>query len=90
MVWPSCECNLVVLVYLCILVLAADGKDCLVRMVMAVEWKDLWIICMAIAVWIRKSFSVRRKGICRQIARRRLVCGTGDCKWESYLGITMH
>ena len=54
------------------------------------EWKDLWIICMAIAVWIRKSFSVRRKGICRQIARRRLVCGTGDCKWESYLGITMH
>ena len=45
---------------------------------------------MAIAVWIRKSFSVRRKGICRQIARRRLVCGTGECKWKSYLGITMH
>ena len=36
--------------------IAADGKDCLVRMVMAVEWKDLWIICMAIAVWIRKSY----------------------------------
>ena len=39
MVWPSCECNLVVLVYLCILVLVADGKDCLVRMVMAVYGK---------------------------------------------------